>query len=547
MYVLFSMPRYPAAIVLCAAFLGPLRVYAGDAGAASSTAASPKFDIAEFRVLGNQVLPVIAIERAVYPFLGAQGDMQSVQKAADALQGAYKDAGFGTVLVDIPEQQVDDGVVRLRVLEGKVNRIRVRGARYFSGRQILAALPALKPNETPNLPAVQQQLTALNARTGDRSITPVLKAGPEPGTVDVDLTVQDTSPLHASLQVDDRHTADTTPTRVTAAVSYSNLWQRQDTVSVLYQTAPANTRNAEVLSTSYTGHAGTGNGLFAVSYLHTNSNVAALGTLGVLGKGSIYGAHWLQPMTNDEKSTQTFNVGLDYKDVTTEVSTNSTGGGVSMVAAPVNYINWSATYSGVFRRPTHTIAATLGVGFGVNGLVNAEAEFENARYSGNGKGGYGNDEYFYLRFSGEASQTLPAGFAALMRWSGQWTESPLVNNEQFSVGGVDSVRGYLEAETLGDGGLAGSFELHSPQFGAHLAPSLRPLYAFVFVDGGVATLIDPLPAQPYRTRLWSTGFGLRLENASGLSGDLDYAVPQVDGTRTRDGGRRIDFSFKYQY
>ena len=57
MQVLFSMPRHSAAILLCAALLGPLRVYAGDADAASSTAPPPKFDIEEFRVLGNQVLP----------------------------------------------------------------------------------------------------------------------------------------------------------------------------------------------------------------------------------------------------------------------------------------------------------------------------------------------------------------------------------------------------------------------------------------------------------------------------------------------------------
>jgi hemolysin activation/secretion protein len=473
--------------------------------------------------------------------------MQSVQKAADALQGAYKDAGFGTVLVDIPEQKVEDGVVRLRVLEGTVDRIRVRGARYFSDRQILAALPALKRHETPNLPAVQQQLTALNARSSDRSITPVLRAGPEPGTVDIDLTVQDASPLHASLQVDDRHTADTTPTRVTAAVSYSNLWQRQDTVSVLYQTAPANTRNAQVLSTSYTGHAGQGDGQFNLSYLHTNSDVSALGTLGVLGKGSVYGVHWLQPVVNNEHTTQSFSAGADYKDVTTEVSTSSAAGAAGTVSAPVRYINWSTTYSAAWRSPTHFIAGSIGVGFGVNGLVNNEAAFENARYSGNGHNGFGSDDYFYLRLSGEASRALPAGFAASVRWSGQWTESPLVNNEQFSLGGVDTVRGYLEAESLGDGGLAGSFELHSPQFAAHGPETLRPLYGFVFVDGGVATLVDPLPAQSYRTRLWSTGFGLRLDNARGFSGDLDYAVPQVAGTRTRDGGRRIDFSFKYVY
>jgi hemolysin activation/secretion protein len=81
------------------------------------------------------------------------------------------------------------------------------------------------------------------------------------------------------------------------------------------------------------------------------------------------------------------------------------------------------------------------------------------------------------------------------------------------------------------------------RFGRHL----RGLYALVFIDGGVATLIDPLPAQDYRTHLWSSGVGLRLENAAGLSGALDYAVPHLDGTRTQSGNGRVHFSFKYEF
>ena len=48
------------------------------------------------------------------------------------------------------------------------------------------------------------------------------------------------------------------------------------------------------------------------------------------------------------------------------------------------------------------------------------------------------------------------GFAVRARISGQWSEYPLVNNEQFALGGLDTVRGYLEAETLGDSGVAGT-------------------------------------------------------------------------------------------
>jgi hemolysin activation/secretion protein len=132
----------------------------------------------------------------------------------------------------------------------------------------------------------------------------------------------------------------------------------------------------------------------------------------------------------------------------------------------------------------------------------------------------------------------------LGRITGQWADSPLVNNEQFSLGGEDTVRGYLEAETLGDSGHAGTVELHGPDFARFTRPVLTQLYVFGFVDSGVATLLDPLPGQDYHLRLWSTGVGLQLAGPAGLAGSLDYAIPEQDGTRTRKHHPRVDFSVR---
>jgi hemolysin activation/secretion protein len=498
-----------------------------------------KFDILEFRVLGTRVLPARDVERAVYPYLGPARDIDDVKKASERLERAYKDAGFGTVFVDIPEQTVEDGIVRLKVTEGSVDRVRVRGERYFSGRQIKAALPALVSGQTPHLPTLQNELTELNARTPDRIITPVLRAGQEPGTVDVDLAVKDTLPLHAFVQGDNRHTADTTPNRGTVSLSYDNLWQRQDSIALLYQTAPARTRNASVEAANYYAHAGSAGGVLNLSYTHTSSNVAALGTLGVLGKGTIYGAHWLQPLTGSATSSQSLSFGVDYKDVLTnvfpDVTANSPAG--TSVAAPVRYLNWSAAYSHLWQATAHTVALNLGSGFGVLDLINRPAEFQNARAGGQ-------PGYFYLRLSGQASQVLPAGFSLLGRLTSQWSADPLVNNEQFALGGLDTVRGYLEAETLGDTGVAGTLELHSPPLG-RFGTTVKPLYGFVFVDAGVATLLEPLSSQDYNFHLWSAGVGLRLENATGLSGTIDVAIPESTGIRTRKHAGRVDFSVRY--
>ncbi|MHB8813683.1 MAG: ShlB/FhaC/HecB family hemolysin secretion/activation protein [Steroidobacteraceae bacterium] len=517
------------------------------ARAAEATSGS-KFDVWQFIVLGNHVLPQTAVESAVYPFLGPDRDITTVQQAAAALTNAYKQAGYETVYVDVPPQEVSNGVVRLEVTEGRLEWVHVHGAKYFSDRQIRAALPALTPGQTPLLSALRTQLNTLNSQTADRFVTPVLNAGSKPGLVDADVNVKDRIPLHGSVSYDNRHTADTTPNRLTAMLSYTNLWQRLDSISLLYQTAPANRQNASVEMATYAGHIPGSTGLAELSYTHTSSNVLALGTLGVLGKGNIYGLHWEQPLPGTSTFSQSFNAGADYKQVRTEVfpdAPSSTSGGSSSasstpVTAPVKYVNWSGVYSAGWRMPTRIFTTSLAVNFGVRDLANHANTFENARYQAT-------PDYLYLRFSGSALQSLPAGFAVLGRLSGQWADSPLVNNEQFSLGGEDTVRGYLEAETLGDTGAAGTFELHSPDFGRFTKPVLSQLYLFGFVDAGVATLLDALPGQDYHVDLWSTGVGLQLAGPWGLNGSVDYAIPEENGIRTRKHHERVDFSVHFGF
>jgi len=514
--------------------------------APAAAAVQNKFDINEFRVLGNSVLPQREIEKAVYPFLGPDRDINSVKSASEALEKAYRDAGYRTVYVDIPEQTVDEGIVRLKVTEGTIERVHVKGERYFSGRQIRAALPALAVGEAPHFPSLQEELAALNARTPDRSITPVMKAGSQPGTVDVDLNVKDSVPLHATIEMNNAYTVDTTPLRASGTVGYDNLWQRQDTIALQYLTAPADTSEATVWSVSYGGHLGPG--IVGANFIHNASNVQALGTLGVLGKGSIFGLHWLQPLGGTTSWVQSWTIGGDYKDVDTEVFPDAaTNPGASSnplasepITAPVTYINWNIGYTASRTTARDAFFGTVSLNFGIRGLVNQPQEFADARFEAV-------PNYVYLRLSAQELRSLGAGFALLLRVSGQWSDNPLVTNEQFALGGFDSVRGYYEAEAIGDNGLSGTLELHSPALGAHLGQLLAPLYVFGFVDAGFTDLIDPLPAQVSRFHFWSTGLGLRLERPSGFSTALAWALPEENGVRTLRHQSRLLFYVRYGF
>ena len=136
----------------------------------------PRFDLLELRVVGNSVLPALAIETAVYPMLGPNRTIRDVERARDALERAYREQGFLTVAVDIPEQKVKRGTVTLRVTQGRIGRLSIKGNRYYSRGMIREKVPSLAAGSVPNFQDVQEELAALG-KNENRRITPTLRPG----------------------------------------------------------------------------------------------------------------------------------------------------------------------------------------------------------------------------------------------------------------------------------------------------------------------------------------------------------------------------------
>jgi hemolysin activation/secretion protein len=113
---------------------------------------------------------------------------------------------------------------------------------------------------------------------------------------------------------------------------------------------------------------------------------------------------------------------------------------------------------------------------------------------------------------------------------------------------MDSARGYLEAEGLGDYGLSGTLELRSPSIGEQLkipggSSPIRELRVFAFVDAARLRLQGPLPdnSTPDTTELLSVGAGLNLQLYSYFNGVLDWARVLEDGPSTEAGSDRVLF------
>jgi hemolysin activation/secretion protein len=500
---------------------------------AASPGATESFDILEYRVLHNTVLTRRQIESAVYPHLGPRRTLQDAQAARAQLERAYRDAGYSTVYVDIPEQSVSDGVVRLQVTEGRLGHVRVSGTRYFRNRSILAELPSLQQGKVPLFPDLQADVARLNRATPDLKIAPVLRPGAAPATVDVELKAKDDLPLHGGVEVNNRYTPDTSHTRLVFNLGYANLLQSYQSLSLQYQTAPARTHDTTVLAATYAAPLDSAGDSLSLLAIKTDSDVATVGTLSVLGKGHIYGARLSRPLPAFGSYYSSLTVGSDFKKFDQNVLLTGGAG----LQTPIRYINWLVVYGASLAGPKANASFDLDLNFGIRGLENGAAEFENNRY-------LARPNYTYLRSTLLADRALLWGSRVALRVSTQYTTEPLISNEQFALGGLDSVRGYLEAQALGDMGASGSLELRSATLSSLFGVPFQQAYVYAFGDAGVVELIAPLPQQERRMHLASWGAGVRL-GSDGFEAALDWAYPRVSSQQVKIGDSRVDFRVSY--
>lgn len=493
-----------------------------------SHAQNAQFDVFEYRIDGTTLLPVTVVEQAVYPYMGENKTLEHVEQARDALERVYHSAGYLTVVVNIPQQKVEDGVVRLAVTEASVKRLRVVDSRYFSPADIKAAVPEVAEGNVPNFPEMQKQLAGLN-RSADRRVTPVLRAGKTPGTVEVDLKVKDQLPVHGSIELNSRQIPNTTLTRLSANVSWDNLWHRQHSLGLTGLITPENPDQSKVFSANYTMPVPSG-GFLALYSVYSKSDVASLGTLNVLGNGVIVGARYILPLPGTEKFFHTATLGVDYKNFGQAVNLIE-GGSFN---TPVSYMPFTVGWDGNWVGKSRTTRLGLSLNFHVRGLVGDDEEFAAKRFKAR-------SNYIFFRGNFSHTETMRQGWGFTGRASWQIAAQPLINNEQSIVGGVTTVRGYFEVAALGDDSATGGLELFTPNYAAYLHQAIEEFRLLTFIDGGTVRVQQPLPGQRDHFDLAGTGMGFHLKGWKGLSADFAGAVALEDAGRTKAGDKRVHF------
>jgi len=539
----FKIPAYWLSAGLLAGTLFCSAAQAEDADPAAPTAAAQQntaatqqpasFDMLELRVKGNTLLDKKILERTVYRFLGPKKSIDNVEAARTALEELYHAKGYQTVAVDIPEQDVKNGVVYLNVTEGSISKLRVKDSRYFAQGAIKAAVPELAEGSVPNFPKMQEQLAKLGAENPDRQITPILRAGETPGTLEVDLKVKDELPLHGKVELNGRNTSTTSRLRLVSSLRYDNLWQKFHSASLMYQVSPEDNKEVDVWAGTYAMPLFDSDARLAFYTVSSSSSaqISNAGALAVIGIGDIYGLRLVKPFKPVADYFHSMTLGWDYKDFKEDLQLI----GADSIKTPIHYSPFLAQYSGSMNGKESVTTFDVGLHLSIRGLGNDPAQFDQKRLNAK-------SNYAFVTGELKHQHNLPLGTELVSRFAGQAANSPLISNEQFSMGGAESVRGYFETQSLADDALFGSLELHSPHLGPNDWDNLNQLKMLVFFDAAKGWIKDALPGSSKGDFLASAGVGMRFKMWKHLSGLLDVGVPLSAQDPVKGGDPRLHFN-----
>ncbi|WP_422932685.1 ShlB/FhaC/HecB family hemolysin secretion/activation protein [Sphingobium cupriresistens] len=561
-----------AFVAALAAVVQPSFAYAqSDQDAEQSSAAdaepvraSGSFLIAAIDVVGATKLSNAEIERIIYPFLGPDKNEADVTAAQKALQAAYAAKGYEAVEVEIPIQPSErfaQGIVQLAIHEVPLGEVRIVDAKHHSDKSVRGDVPSLVPGQPIDIAALQRDVAEAN-RFPDRTITPRFRSGGQPGTVDVELKVDDKSPFHGSVELNNDNSPNTRSLRASATARYSNLWGQGHTLSVTGSIAPQDTDQSAVISASYNAPLiGTPWGFLLYGY-RSNSNVAALGGTNVLGNGYQIGlrATYRLPSTS---SFQQISFGPDFKSFKERLSLE----GTDLQPTQIRYVPLVAEYTLSGGSEQETYGLTLGVTGGLRVIKRRDCfEYPAAIIPdglvtcplSNGDIGVITDQFIgrttdasenfvHLNLDLNYTRFLPKDWQAAFRFAGQLADSSLVTNEQFSLGGMSNVRGYYVSEAVGDDGFISSVELRSPNFGSSLSSLVDEMRLFAFSDLGYARVRAPSTGQTDTFRLVSVGGGVRFDLFNLVTGEALIGVPLRNGPTSDKGDPRYSFTIRGEF
>ncbi len=493
----------------------------------------PSFILKEVNVTGSIVFKPQDFRQIYEPYLNKKVTFQDMQAVSGKIESKYKEKGYFTTTVYIPEQEIKNGVIEIRVAEGKMGKLNIEGNEWFSADFIEKFFHA-KKNEILNIKSIARDILRLN-KNPDLQIKALISQGKEPQTSDISLKVEGKFPWHVGFLEDNRGSRLTGKYRSMFFIRGSNVSGLGDTIFVntLYS------GNSLAESVSYNIPIGTYGTKFGIDVTYFKMKLGKeYKSFDITGNTQIYTPHLSWELALSEDFEAYVDLGIDIKSIKKKMAGDTTSN--DQLRIPYFGFDFTKTDS----RGQTTFLPRFN--FGTSGFLGASSR-NHPTSSRAGTGG------FFFKYEQSLNRMQKMFFDSYMtiRTQLQIASHTLASSEQFQLGGADSVRGYPEGDYLADTGAVLNFDWVFPLYvipktwklpGQEI-PLRHQIEPVFFVDAGGGKLKKILPGESKDKFLAGVGGGLRLHFKS-FSLRLDWA--KAIGDKQTSGSGPSTFYFTFQ-
>ncbi len=490
-------------------------------------AESEKYLVQRIEVVGNTVLKE-EIQALVQLLEHRQVSFEELICLRSAISQLYLNRGYitsGAFLAN--NQDISTGMVQIRVLEGTVERIDITGLQRLQSGYVRSRLERVT-GQPLNQQRLQEGLALLQLDPLLSQVVAELTAGSAPGQSILLVNVKEAPAFHFSISGDNYRPPSIGSEELTFAAFHDNLVGFGDRLAGEYSL----TEGLGLYNVHYTVPINVLDGTIGLHYWNTDTEIteSIFRTFQIRNQTETFSVQYHQPLYRSPETEWAAGLNFDLR------RNKSTLEGIPFCfSLPCNNGNTNLTVLRFYqewlhRSPSQVLAARSQFSFGLTAFDSTISDIEP------------NGQFFsWLGQFQWLKRLNSADWLLLTRFYAQVSPDALPIIEQFSLGGIDTVRGYEQNRLVTDNAVLGSVELRIPLTSDPSVLQLTP-----FIEGGTGW--NNLLPNPAPSTLVGTGVGVRWMITPSFALRLDYGIPLISlnnrGNTLQEQG--LYFSLRYQ-
>lgn len=477
-------------------------------------------------VEGATALDPATLAESYRPYIGEAVGLADIGAILDAMTAAYREAGFILSRAIAPPQDLAGGALRVRIVEGHLEKVTFQGAR--PGRWGLGAYAARLEAERPlTLDTLERVILLIEDLPGLGVASRLRPIDDEAGRYELILTLEEDR-FDAGVYLDNRGTPAVGRFQAFTSLGANGAFSQAERLQLGFFTVPNQPEELLYGDLLYVQP------LFAdgltAGFRVSRSRVDAgddLAAFDTLSSSRGYEFSLRYPVIRSRAFNLFLGAAFDYRDFKEEQLDNDVLDDRLRVLRTTVDSAFSDGLEGVNF-------VSLEVSQGLD-ILNASGAGGRLRSRADGE-----PDFTKVTLNAVRQQALPENFAVQIALRGQGSLDPLLSSEEFALGGSRFGRAYDFSEITGEHGLVGSVEL---RYGDELPLDWLPGFQlYGFYDRG-AVWNDLPGGGKDRESLSSAGGGLRFRLLDLFQGGLELAFPLTRQVRSEgDKAPRLFFS-----